>query len=72
MGQHVIYPAQIRNDKDWLIPGRAREEIVSFRTLYGETADNMQGLLDKIYPDMGRFCNMIAYGSVYSMAVQRS
>jgi hypothetical protein len=24
-----------------------------FRALYGETADDVQGLLDKIYPDMG-------------------
>ncbi|KAI9446770.1 hypothetical protein H4582DRAFT_1908207 [Lactarius indigo] len=36
-----------------------------FRALYGETADNVQGLLDKIYPDMGWFSNTIAYGSVY-------
>jgi hypothetical protein len=26
---------------------------VFFRALYGETADNVQDLLDKIYPDMG-------------------
>lgn len=36
-----------------------------FQALYGETADNVQGLLDKIYPDMGWFSNTIAYGSVY-------
>ncbi|KAI0059138.1 hypothetical protein BV25DRAFT_1871742 [Artomyces pyxidatus] len=36
-----------------------------FRSLYGETADNVQGLLDKIYPDMGWFSNTIAYGGVY-------
>jgi hypothetical protein len=27
---------------------------VFFRALYGETADNVQDLLDKIYPDMGK------------------
>lgn len=27
---------------------------VFFRALYGETADNVQSLLDKIYPDMGK------------------
>lgn len=26
-----------------------------FRALYGETADGVQGLLDKIYPDMGTY-----------------
>jgi len=36
-----------------------------FGDLYGETADNVQGLLDNIYPDMGWFSNTIAYGSVY-------
>lgn len=24
-----------------------------FKSLYGDTGDNVQGLLDKIYPDMG-------------------
>ncbi|KAI0303521.1 hypothetical protein B0F90DRAFT_1711638 [Multifurca ochricompacta] len=36
-----------------------------FRDLYGETADDVQKLLDRIYPDMGWFSNTIAYGSVY-------
>ncbi|KAH9977327.1 hypothetical protein BGW80DRAFT_1166578 [Lactifluus volemus] len=36
-----------------------------FRIFYGETAENVQSLLDKIYPDMGWFSNTIAYGSVY-------
>ena len=26
---------------------------IFFQALYGETADGVQGLLDKIYPDMG-------------------
>jgi len=36
-----------------------------FREFYGDTADGVQNLLDKIYPDMGWFSNTIAYGSVY-------
>ncbi|KAI0047038.1 hypothetical protein FA95DRAFT_1559468 [Auriscalpium vulgare] len=36
-----------------------------FKVLYGDTADNVQGLLDKIYPDMGWFSNTLAYGAVY-------
>ncbi|KAI0293418.1 hypothetical protein BC826DRAFT_1015408 [Russula brevipes] len=36
-----------------------------FRDFYGETADGVQDLLDKIYPDMGWFSSTIAYGSVY-------
>ncbi|KAI0320290.1 hypothetical protein OF83DRAFT_610193 [Amylostereum chailletii] len=36
-----------------------------FQSLYGDTAANVQGLLDSIYPDMGWFSNTVAYGAVY-------
>ncbi|KAI0261073.1 hypothetical protein BC834DRAFT_494700 [Gloeopeniophorella convolvens] len=47
------------------LPDLEKRGQVFFRSLYGETADSVQGLLDKIYPDMGWFSNTIAYGSVY-------
>ncbi|KAK7049444.1 hypothetical protein VNI00_006050 [Paramarasmius palmivorus] len=37
-----------------------------FQQLYGETATDVQGLLDRIYPDLGWFSNTIGYGLVYS------
>ncbi|KAG6900444.1 hypothetical protein C0993_010491 [Termitomyces sp. T159_Od127] len=36
-----------------------------FRSIYGETADSVQNLLDTIYPDMGWFSNTIGYGMTY-------
>ncbi|RDB24009.1 hypothetical protein Hypma_008633 [Hypsizygus marmoreus] len=36
-----------------------------FRSIYGETAESVQGLLDSIYPDMGWFSNTIGYGLTY-------
>ncbi|KAL0563176.1 hypothetical protein V5O48_018899 [Marasmius crinis-equi] len=36
-----------------------------FRSIYGETADTVQNLLDGIYPDLGYFSNTIAYGMIY-------
>ncbi|KAI9511356.1 hypothetical protein F5148DRAFT_1171894 [Russula earlei] len=47
------------------LPEVERRGEVFFREYYGETADYVQGLLDKIYPDMGWFSNTIAYGVVY-------
>lgn len=36
-----------------------------FRSMYGETADPVQKLLDSILPDMGWFSNTIGYGATY-------
>ncbi|KAK1217121.1 hypothetical protein PQX77_020238 [Marasmius sp. AFHP31] len=36
-----------------------------FQTLYGETADSVQTILDTIYHDLGWFSNTIAYGMIY-------
>jgi len=47
------------------LPELERRGQEFFQAFYGETADNVQSLLDRIYPDMGWFSNTIAYGSVY-------
>ncbi|KAF9072900.1 AhpD-like protein [Rhodocollybia butyracea] len=39
-----------------------------FRETYGDTADDVQKLLDTIYPDMGFFSNTIGYGLTYSFS----
>jgi len=36
-----------------------------FRSMYRETADTVQGLLDRAYPDLGWFCNTVGYGITY-------
>ncbi|THG98039.1 hypothetical protein EW026_g4077 [Hermanssonia centrifuga] len=36
-----------------------------FRAMYRDTADNVQGLLDKMYPDMGWFSRVVGYGITY-------
>ncbi|KAF8061658.1 AhpD-like protein [Lyophyllum atratum] len=41
---------------------------VLFRSIYGETADSVQNLLDTVYPDMGWFSNTIGYGLTYGFA----
>lgn len=63
-------PEDLRDTKtlrDTKIPPAELEEKGRqfFRSQYGETADTVQGLLDKINPDMGWFSNTIAYGAVY-------
>ncbi|KAI0628732.1 hypothetical protein C8Q77DRAFT_336436 [Trametes polyzona] len=36
-----------------------------FRSMYRETADSVQNLLDSAYPDLGWWCNTIGYGVTY-------
>jgi len=36
-----------------------------FRSMYRETADTVQGLLDSAYLDLGWFCNTVGYGITY-------
>ncbi|KAA1477126.1 hypothetical protein DENSPDRAFT_844304 [Dentipellis sp. KUC8613] len=67
---HEATPEELRDTKtlrDTRVPiadveAKGRE---FFCSLYGETADHVQGLLDAIHPDMGWFSNTIAYGIVY-------
>jgi len=67
---HEVTPVELRDttrqrDTSLSLPELDAHGQKFFRALYGETADDVQGLLDKIYPDMGWFSNTIAYGSVY-------
>ena len=41
-----------------------RRGEIFFRALYGDTADNVQGLLDKIYPDMGTYTMPLEYADL--------
>ncbi|KAI0831655.1 hypothetical protein BC628DRAFT_538309 [Trametes gibbosa] len=36
-----------------------------FRSMYRDTADSVQTLLDSAYPDLGWWCNTIGYGVTY-------
>ncbi|KAH9857554.1 hypothetical protein C2E23DRAFT_865373 [Lenzites betulinus] len=36
-----------------------------FRSMYRDTADSVQNLLDSAYPDLGWWCNTIGYGVTY-------
>ena len=41
-----------------------RRGEIFFRALYGETADGVQALLDKIYPDMGTYTMPLEYADL--------
>ncbi len=43
------------------LPELEKRGKVFFQALYGETADDVQGLLDKIYPDMGENTMLLEY-----------
>ncbi|PCH38630.1 hypothetical protein WOLCODRAFT_136372 [Wolfiporia cocos MD-104 SS10] len=45
---------------------RSGEQL--FRAMYRDTADNVQGLLDSAYADLGWFCNTVGYGITYGGA----
>ncbi|KAF7790981.1 hypothetical protein EIP86_001940 [Pleurotus ostreatoroseus] len=78
---HEVMPVELR-DKETLrsvTPVLSEEEDQSvtmeqyvqngeklFRSMYRETADKVQGLLDEIYPDMGWFSKVIGYGMTYN------
>jgi len=68
---HEVTPEDLRDKKplrkldtdtvqDYVQGGEA-----FFKSVYGETAVSVQGLLDSIYPDMGWFSNTIGYGLTY-------
>ncbi|GLB35496.1 putative saccharomyces cerevisiae YJR111C [Lyophyllum shimeji] len=50
---------------DTIIEQYAKTGEALFRSIYGETADSVQSLLDTVYPDMGWFSNTIGYGLTY-------
>ncbi|KAN0115890.1 AhpD-like protein [Russula decolorans] len=65
-----VTPEELRDtnrqrDTTLSLPELEKRGQVFFQANYGETADDVQGLLDRIYPDMGWFSNTIAYGTVY-------
>ncbi|KAI0003381.1 hypothetical protein BJV74DRAFT_764740 [Russula compacta] len=67
---HEVMPEELRDTKrqretNLSLPELESRGEVFFRALYGETTNDVQGLLNKIYPDMGWFSTTIAYGSVY-------
>ena len=43
------------------MPELERRGEVFFRALYGETADDVQGLLERIYPDEGEHTILLEY-----------
>lgn len=56
---------QILRDASKSIADYERSGEQLFRSMYRETADTVQGLLDAAYPDLGWFCKMVGYGVVY-------
>ncbi|KAG6831232.1 hypothetical protein H0H92_012029 [Tricholoma furcatifolium] len=63
--------ARMMRNKSTAIEQYEKTGEALFRSVYGETADSVQGLLDTIYPDMvsifktGWFSNTIGYGLTY-------
>jgi hypothetical protein len=52
---------RIYRDTGSSLPELENRGEVFFRALYGETADGVQSLLDKIYPDMGKHTILLEY-----------
>ncbi|KAF8497205.1 hypothetical protein F5888DRAFT_1701211 [Russula emetica] len=68
-----VTPEELRDtnrqrDTTLSLPELEKRGQVFFQANYGETADGVQDLLDRVYPDMGWFSNTIAYGLVYGYA----
>ncbi|KAG6845201.1 hypothetical protein H0H87_012528 [Tephrocybe sp. NHM501043] len=67
---HEVMPEELRDTKTMRPTKTTMEQYAVtgealFRSIYGETADTVQGLLDNIYPDMGWFSNTVGYGLNY-------
>ncbi|CAA7265310.1 unnamed protein product [Cyclocybe aegerita] len=74
---HAVMPEELRDRKLLRNPNVTFGEYEQagerfFETLYGETAEDVQGLLDAVYPDMGWFSRTIGYGLVYGPALSSS
>jgi len=64
-------PVELRDTKPLRDTTLSTEELtqrgrVMFTKMYGETADEVQSLLDAVFPDFGFFSNTIGYGYTYS------
>ncbi|ESK86763.1 carboxymuconolactone decarboxylase [Moniliophthora roreri MCA 2997] len=57
---------QVLRDTSKSIAAHAASGKAFFEELYGDTAIEVQGLLDRVYPDLGWFSNAIGYGLTYS------
>ncbi|EDR10888.1 uncharacterized protein LACBIDRAFT_315847 [Laccaria bicolor S238N-H82] len=68
---HEATPEELRETKIQRDTGLSLTEYekrgdVFWRSVYGDTADNIQVMLNSIYPDMGWFSKTIGYGITYS------
>ncbi|KAJ3529453.1 hypothetical protein NM688_g7853 [Phlebia brevispora] len=68
---HEVMPPELRDKQTLRDQSVTTEQYVAngeklFRSMYRETADKVQGLLDEIYPDMGWFSKVIGYGMTYN------
>jgi len=48
-----LQDSRILRQTDLSLPEYEERGMKNFKNLYGETAENVQGLLDGAYPDMG-------------------
>ncbi|KAI0759516.1 hypothetical protein BC629DRAFT_1584329 [Irpex lacteus] len=67
---HEVMPEELRDKQTLRDTNTTMDEYVRngerlFRAMYRDTADNVQGLLDEIFPDMGWFSNTVGYGITY-------
>ncbi|KAH9484059.1 Peroxisomal protein 2 [Psilocybe cubensis] len=56
---------EIQRDTSISLAEYEAKGMSTFRSIYGETADSVDGLLTTIYPDLGWFSRTIAYGITY-------
>jgi len=67
---HEVMPDELKDteiQRDQNMPLAEYEKVGQnlWRSVYGENADSVQGLLDSIYPDMGWVSRTIGYGLIY-------
>ncbi|KAF8894761.1 AhpD-like protein [Infundibulicybe gibba] len=67
---HDVMPVEFREtactrDTSVSINEYEKRGAVCFQSIYGQTAEETQNLLDRIYPDMGWFSKTIGYGLTY-------
>ncbi|KAF5358138.1 hypothetical protein D9756_001950 [Leucocoprinus leucothites] len=67
---HEVMPDELKERKiqrhvNASLAEHERVGMALWRSVYGETSDGVQKLLDDIYPDMGYFSRTIGYGFTY-------
>ncbi|KAI0692332.1 hypothetical protein BC835DRAFT_1277883 [Cytidiella melzeri] len=67
---HEVMPEELRDKKTLRNTNTTMDEHVRngeklFQSMYRNTADDIQGLLHDIFPDMGWFSNTVGYGITY-------